>query len=116
MKLRGALSQGLVYPVRDGLVRGRTVTEGDEVTELLELVKYEPPIPTAMEGEVMAAHGATIHYDIENVKKYPDELRAGEPVVITESCTARGAAWGGTPTTAPSSRRRACRTAGWPSS
>ena len=84
VKLRGALSQGLVYPVRNGMVRSRAVTEGDEVTELLELVKYEPPIPTAMEGEVMAAHGATIHYDIENVKKYPDELRAGEPVVITE--------------------------------
>ena len=84
VKLRGALSQGLVYPVQDGTVRGRPVAEGDEVTDLLELVKYEPPIPTTLQGEVTAMHGATIHYDIENVKKYPDELRDGEPVVFTE--------------------------------
>ena len=84
VKLRGALSQGLVYPVRDGMVRGRPVAEGDEVTKLLELVKYEPPIPIAMQGEVRPVHGATLHYDIENVKKYPDALQEGEPVVITE--------------------------------
>ena len=84
VRLRGALSQGLVYPVRDGSIRGRAVAEGDDVTELLELVKYEPPIPVAMQGEVAPAHGATPHYDIENFKKYPDELREGEPVVVTE--------------------------------
>ena len=84
VKLRGALSQGLVYPVRDGMVRGRPVAEGDTVTELLELVKYEPPIPIAMQGEVQPVHGATLRYDIENVKKYPDEFQDGEPVVITE--------------------------------
>ena len=66
------------------MIRGRAVAEGDTVTELLELVKYEPPIPIAMQGEVRAVHGATLHYDIENVKKYPEELRDGEPVVFTE--------------------------------
>ena len=84
VKLRGALSQGIVYPVRDGMIRGRPVAESDTVTELLELVKYEPPIPIAMQGEVRPVHGATLHYDIENVKKYPNELREDEPVVITE--------------------------------
>ena len=84
VKLRGALSQGLVYPVRDGMVRGRPVSEGDTVTDLLELVKYEPPIPIAMQGEVRPVHGATLRYDIENVKKYPDALQEHEPVVITE--------------------------------
>ena len=79
------------------------VAEGDDVTELLELVKYEPPVPIAMQGEVRAVHGATLHYDIENVKKYPDELRGGEPVVVTENCTALGAVWAGIPTTARSS-------------
>ena len=76
--------RGLVYPVRDGLIRGRAVAEGDTVTDLLELVKYEPPIPIAMQGEVRPVYGATLHYDIENIKKYPHELRHGEPVVITE--------------------------------
>ena len=84
VKLRGALSQGLVYPVRDGRLRGRSVTEGDDVTALLELVKYEPPIPAHMGGEVWAAHGATLSYDIENIKKYPDAFAEGEPVVMTE--------------------------------
>ena len=84
VKLRGALSQGLVYPVRDGCIRGRAVGIGDDVTELLELVKYEPPIPIAMQGEVRPVFGATPKYDIENVKKYPSEFQDGEPVVVTE--------------------------------
>ena len=84
VKLRGALSQGLVYPVRDGMIRDQRVAEGDDVTALLDLVKYEPPVPVAMQGEVAPAHGATIRYDIENFKKYPCELRDGEPVSITE--------------------------------
>ena len=84
VKLRGSLSQGLVYPVCDGMIRGRQVAAGDDVTELLELVKYEPPIPISMQGEVRAAHGATVKYDIEDFKKYPEEFRDGEPVVMTE--------------------------------
>ena len=84
VQLRGSLSQGLVYPVRDGMIRGRQVAEGDDVTELLELVKYEPPIPISMQGEVRAVHGATLKYDIEDFKKYPEEFREGEPVVMTE--------------------------------
>ena len=84
VKLRGALSQGLVYPVREGMIRGRAVAEGDDVTGLLELVKYEPPIPISMQGEVRAVHGATLHYDIEDFKKYPNEFQEGESVVMTE--------------------------------
>ena len=84
VKLRGALSQGLVYPLSDGKIRGQSVAEGDDVTALLELVKYEPPVPIAMQGEVAPAHGATIRYDIENFKKYPHELQDGELVSITE--------------------------------
>ena len=66
------------------MIRGRQVVEGDDVTELLELVKYEPPIPISMQGEVRAVHGATLKYDIEDFKKYPEEFREGEPVVMTE--------------------------------
>ena len=84
VKLRGVLSQGLVYPVRDGRIRGQAVAEGDDVTALLELVKYEPPVPIAMQGEVVPASGATVHYDIENIKKYPHEFQDGEPVLVTE--------------------------------
>lgn len=110
VRLRGVLSQGLIYPVetmRDVVetntgaepsrrvagpvycVRymggaGRVVIEGDDVTEFLGITKYEPPIPVSMAGEVHGAGGYTIKYDIENLKKYPDVFEEGEPIVLTE--------------------------------
>ena len=86
IKLRGILSQGLVYPV-DGerlRVTPSGLQEGHDVTDLLELTKYEPPIPTHMQGEVANAFGYTLRYDIEDVKKWPDVLKEGERVHITE--------------------------------
>ena len=68
----------------DGAIKGRPAAEGDDVTELLELVKYEPPIPAGMGGTARTVPGATLHYDIENIKKYPDEFKDGEPVSMTE--------------------------------
>lgn len=96
IKLRGILSQGLIYPVNkeneemsidtitleDGSLLG--VYEGDVVTEKLGIVKYEPPIPTHMGGEVFNAFGCTIKYDIENWKKFPNVIQEGEDVVFTE--------------------------------
>lgn len=100
VKLRGILSQGLVYPVlykafgditahqkvhvieTPGLSSG--VKEGDVVTDKLGITKWEPPIPVHMAGEVLNLFGKTVKYDIENIKKYPDVLEEGEEVVITE--------------------------------
>lgn len=50
IKLRGQISQGLLTPI-DYLV-GRTfsILEGDDVTEILGVVKYEPPIPAQLQG------------------------------------------------------------------
>ena len=84
VKLRGVLSQGLVYPVKEGKIRDVEVAEGDDVTALLEIYKYEPPIPINMSGKVKALHGYTLHYDIDDIKKYPDVLQDGEDVVMTE--------------------------------
>ncbi len=96
IKLRGILSQGLIFGLRGGWNGGTTpayvctpedafeVKEGDVVTDFLEVTKYEPPIPTHMGGEVFNAHGLTLLYDIENFKKYPDILKEGEFVSITE--------------------------------
>ena len=77
IRLRGVLSQGLVYPVQDA-------EEGDDVTERLGIVKYEPPIPESMGGDVRNSFGKTLKFDIENVKKYPHILQDGEMVVISE--------------------------------
>ena len=88
VKLRGVLSQGLVYPV-DGRrfidnPECLPLEEGDDVTELLGIEKYEPPIPVHMEGQVENYFGKTMKYDIENIKKYPEAIRDGEEVVFTE--------------------------------
>ena len=77
IKLRGQLSQGLVYPMPDKEI-------GADVTDELGITKYEPPIPASMEGVVVAATGKTIKYDISSLKRYPDIFKDGQEVVMTE--------------------------------
>ena len=62
VKLRGALSQGLLLPVETGIggypfVKGTNgehtvVHEGDDVSELLGIQKYEPPLPAQLRGKI----------------------------------------------------------------
>lgn len=103
MKLRGILSQGIVVPVStthralDGIdyptppgvqydAEGSllSVVEGQDVAAELGIVKYEPPIPVHMAGEVTNAFGYTLSYDIENIKKFPDIIEQDELVIMTE--------------------------------
>ena len=91
IRLRGVLSQGLVVPLDDGhtLTNGagesREVSEGDDLAEFLGVEKYVPPVPSSMAGAVWpAGPERTLAYDVENVKRWPDVLRDGEPVVMTE--------------------------------
>ena len=60
--LRGALSQGLVIPITDELRteigfselhnEGREPQEGDDVTQILGIKKWEPDIPACLAGQV----------------------------------------------------------------
>lgn len=79
---------GVSRPETDGPVEGTSTVkfapEGTDVAEFLGITKYEPPIPTQMAGEVFDAFGYTLKYDIENYKRYPDVLREGEEVTMTE--------------------------------
>lgn len=100
VKLRGCLSQGLLYPVdsgsdcggpfinlptEDGIGTMLPVVEGQDVTQELGITKYEPVIPASMSGEVYnAGMHITVAYDIENIKKFPTVLVEGEEVVMTE--------------------------------
>ena len=89
VKLRGEVSQGLVFPVNKiAMYLGQPDREfkiGDNVADLLGIVKWEPPIPTGMGGEVYnCGQAVTVDYDIENLKKYPDVLQEGEEVIFTE--------------------------------
>lgn len=97
VKFRQVLSQGLVMPVDmtpscNVITRFNTgadedtlyVEEGQDVIEFLSILKYEPPIPTHMSGEVFNAHGYTLRYDIDNFKLFPNVLMEGETVFMTE--------------------------------
>lgn len=81
IRLRGVVSQGLLYPA-DALPSPAGV--GDEVAEALGITKYEPPIPVHMSGEVANVRGHTLDYDIESLQKHPDILEDGEEVVFSE--------------------------------
>lgn len=100
MKLRGVLSQGLLYPVKrysetevlvdsapvDGNYGSGIVRIGEDASECMGIVKYEPEVPSHMVGRLIrGVHTHVTHnYDIENLKKMPDLFDAGELVVITE--------------------------------
>jgi len=82
VRLRGRLSQGLLYPNKENL------PVGSEVSSELGIEKWEPPIPTQMSGQVAGVHGYTIKYDIENIKNHPEVvdflIENGVKVQLTE--------------------------------
>jgi RNA ligase (TIGR02306 family) len=99
VKLRDIVSQGVLYPVGwdDELAmkgggsivvrdddRAIQVELGEDVSEFLGIVKYEPPIPVHMAGEITGLHGKTLKFDVENWQRYPTLFVKGEPVVATE--------------------------------
>jgi len=51
IKLRGQISQGLILPIH-ALPLLEMVHEGQDVTEMLGIVKYEPPVPAELAGKV----------------------------------------------------------------
>lgn len=119
VRLRGILSEGLIYPVEltnvpqnehlkhtleQNTISIHCITledgskipvkEGDNISELLGITKWEPPIPIHMSGEVQTLHGHTMSYDIENYKRHPDILVSGEEVVMTEKLHGSWVCWG----------------------
>lgn len=52
IKLRGAVSQGLLLPIPTELNDPTQFTEGMDVTELLGVQKWEPPIPAQLRGKI----------------------------------------------------------------
>ncbi|MFC9287512.1 RNA ligase (ATP) [Streptomyces sp. NPDC057052] len=86
VRLRGELSQGIVC--RPGALAdvdlARAAEEGTDFAERLGIVKWVPPIPPTMNGEVEPAPDLLPWVDIENVQRYPDIFTAGEQVVLTE--------------------------------
>ncbi|KAI9695172.1 MAG: hypothetical protein M1812_008514, partial [Candelaria pacifica] len=61
------------------------VFEGDDVAEFLGIKKFEPVLPTSMSGDMIYLGTNVIpHFDVENVRKYPNILNPEEEVIVTE--------------------------------
>ncbi len=104
MKLRGIVSQGVMYPLcgmdytgadgqpaharkyikgEDGFVHNAPL--GSDVADILGVTKYEPPIPSSMSGDVFSHSYDLIHkFDIENAQRYQNVFSHNDIVNITE--------------------------------
>jgi RNA ligase (TIGR02306 family) len=58
IKLRGQVSQGICFPL--SILPPGEYEEDQEVTELVGVIKYEPPIPACLQGEVRGTFPAFI--------------------------------------------------------
>lgn len=55
-----------------------------DMSSVLGITKYEPPIPTHMAGEVASVSEAAFKYDFERIESVPDIFLENELVVATE--------------------------------
>lgn len=86
IKLRGQVSQGLLLPV-DTLLSKMTpetfasLNIGDDVAEILGIIKYEPPIPASLSGVMKGIFPSfmpkTDEERIQNLSESFEELRNG---------------------------------------
>lgn len=85
IKLRGYISQGLILDLPAG-----NWHDGDDVSSILGIVKYEPPQSEYQMAVVQKTSkkrinpAFDIYTDIENIKHYPDVFKVGDEICITE--------------------------------
>jgi RNA ligase (TIGR02306 family) len=78
-RLRGIFSMGLLTKAVPGMA------EGEIVAEQLRITKYEPPEPMQMGGDnEKCPFEFPVYTDIEAVRRWPDVLKDGEEVQLTE--------------------------------
>jgi RNA ligase (TIGR02306 family) len=81
VRLRGEYSEGVILelPIDDAVI-------GQDISETLGIVKYEPPIPSSLAGAV-APIGDESHFrrhDVERFRLYESEFVDGEEIMVTE--------------------------------
>ena len=93
VRLRGIYSEGILMPVRnrngslyitDNVGDSVKVFEGEDVSVHLDIVKYEPPVPTHLAGEVANLGDHCVKYDFERLESVPDIFDANDMIVATE--------------------------------
>lgn len=85
VKLRGQVSQGLLLPL-SVLPAGTSAEEGEDVTDALGIVLYEPPMPVSDEakGPFPVFVPKTDEERIQNLPDLFDADRPKEPLYVTE--------------------------------
>jgi RNA ligase (TIGR02306 family) len=73
VKLRGQVSQGLLLPIDKNSPLADSVSLGDDVTEMLGVQKWEPPIPAQLQGQMK---GAFPHFVPKTDQERCQNLRA----------------------------------------
>lgn len=84
VRLRGVLSYGLLIPVPKDL---NDLPVGADVMIALGIERYEPPVKLAGSDELPLELQPQVYsskFDVEGLKKFPDVIKLGEPVVVTE--------------------------------
>ena len=78
-RLRGQISQGLILPV--SVLPLADYSEGEDVSEILGIVKYEPPVPAQLAGQVRGNFPSLVSktdeervQNIQGLEKYLDEV------------------------------------------
>jgi RNA ligase (TIGR02306 family) len=86
VRLRGELSQGIVCRPKAlaDVDLARAALDGTDFAERLGIVKWVPPIPPTMNGDVESAPDLLPWVDIENIQRFPGIFEPGEAVVLTE--------------------------------
>ncbi|NUR58540.1 MAG: RNA ligase (ATP) [Catenulispora sp.] len=86
IRLRGQLSQGIVCQPKAlaDVDLAAAHRAGSDFAELLGVVKWVPPVPVSMSGDVLSATELLPWTDIENIARYPGIFEPGEPVCATE--------------------------------
>lgn len=73
IRLKGELSQGLALPIENPELK--LFNDGDDVTEILGVTKWEPPIPASLSGKVIGGFpGGVRKTDEERVQNLEDSL------------------------------------------
>ena len=89
VKLRGQLSQGLVFPVNilDYTYVTQVMLEGDDVSEYLNIKHYEKPVPAELRGKVEGAFPSNLlpKTDEERIQNIPEIIATltGRPYYIS---------------------------------
>ena len=85
IRLRGQISQGLLTPIPEGISNPK---EGDDLTEALDVVKYEPPIPAQLAGKIKGTFPSFIpkteEIRIQNFESEVGFSPVGERAYVTE--------------------------------